>query len=129
MITSACAPPVRGAAWWPPCLLRTMSGEPVLEVLVDPAGRIVELTVARWVHIVLRHPEMIDQRPAIAKTIQMPDFIQPDPRPQRYRYYREGEGPSRWVRAVVGFDTESAEPGEVLTAFAQHRSPFTGEGP
>jgi hypothetical protein len=49
----------------------------VLESTVDPAGRVVELTVERWEHILDPldgHPELRSFRDQLLKTVRMPDM-------------------------------------------------------
>lgn len=43
-------------------------------ILVDYSGRSIRLTDERWRHI-LDHPEMVDQRERLEKTLSTPDFV------------------------------------------------------
>lgn len=49
-------------------------------------------------------------------TVSRPDAITPDPIRGRWRYWRSGVGPTRWLFVVV--DWHEAEPA-VVTAFGQ----------
>lgn len=53
------------------------------------------------------------------QTIRRPDVITPD-REGRWRYWRRGVGPSRWIFVVV--EWIAAEP-HVVTAYAKRKDP------
>ena len=89
--------------------------------VIDPDGRTVVLTRTVWEHIMSEHPEMSSRQRAIMEAITHPDVREDDIRPGRERFYRQGGGPSRWLRVVVGFDEESN--GSVVTAFGQRTNP------
>lgn len=87
---------------------------------IDPDGRVVVLSEAAWRHVLEEHAEMKGHQGAVLAAVERPDFIEPDVRPGRERYFRQGFGPSRWLRVVVAF---GAEPAWVVTAFGQDEDP------
>lgn len=88
--------------------------------VTNPDGREVVLTTRAWRHVLDEHAEMEGHRGAILATIERPDFIEPDERDGRERYFRRGFGPARWLRVVVAFEHE---PARVVTAFGQDEEP------
>jgi hypothetical protein len=90
----------------------------ILRRIIDPEGRIVTLTQDAWDdHILVEHPELADYQWLVAKTISHPLYSEPDVRPERVRYYTQGEGPSSYFCVVVEYVDEG---GDVITAFG-HR--------
>jgi hypothetical protein len=89
--------------------------------VVDPDGRTVELTEERWRHITDGHPELARLRDEVLGTIRTPSRRQPRPTLGEEWFYREGVGPSRWLKVVVRY--ESIERGWIATAFARRRMP------
>jgi hypothetical protein len=69
----------------------------------DPWGRPVVLTSARWMHVLRRHPELVLMIEEILDIVARPDVITPDPDDGRWRYWRAGVGPTRWLRVVVAW--------------------------
>ena len=69
-------------------------------------------------HIIQRHPELARLIDELLETIQCPEAITPDPLAGRWRYWRSGIGPTRWVRVVVAWD--EGPPG-IVTAFPTGR--------
>lgn len=92
----------------------------VLAEVLDPDGRRVELTEERWGHILAEHGEMAVHRDGVLATVGAPEHRDPDPRPGRERYWRRGLGPSRWLLAVIDFETD---PARVVTAFGNRKDP------
>ena len=81
-----------------------------------PPDRDVVLTLAAWAHICSRHADLSSQRAAILLTVRAPDVTTRDHRhPNRWRFYRRGAGPSRWLVVVVDFDLS---PARIVTAHA-----------
>jgi hypothetical protein len=82
-------------------------------------GRIVLLFDRTWRHILSGHEEMEHHLEALARTLEEPEFRQPDPRVGRERFFRRG-GPENWLRVVI----EVAGPVDrVVTAFPQTNAP------
>lgn len=78
-----------------------------------PHGEI-ELTPATWAHIRRRHPEMACFRQEILTVARTPEVVRRDRRHRnRWRLYRSGVGPSRWLAVVVDF---TQEPARIVTA-------------
>jgi hypothetical protein len=92
----------------------------VLCETVDPDGRPVVLIRAGWDHIVRRHPEMAGRQSDVMRAVSEPQHREPDRRPGRERFWRSGEGPSRWLLVVVDFDPQ---PARVVTAFGNRADP------
>lgn len=87
---------------------------------VDPDGRRVVLDEDGWRHILDGHPEMAAYLAALIATIERPDHREPDPRPQRERYWRLRLGPSRWLFVVVD---SAVHPARVVTAQGRRDDP------
>jgi hypothetical protein len=92
----------------------------VLAVVVDPAGRRVELLDDRWKHIVARHPEMEALRDAVLRAVTAPTEQLAGRRPGEQWFYLGDVGPSRWLKVVVNFD---AGAGRIITAFPRRTLP------
>jgi hypothetical protein len=58
---------------------------------------------------------MIDE---VLEIVARPDVITPDPDHGRWRYWRAGIGPTRWLRVVVAW---REGPPEIVTAFPSRR--------
>lgn len=87
---------------------------------VDPDGRRVVLTFARWRHIVERHPELAHQRVRILGAVSAPDRqINGRRRDERW-FYGRGIGPSRYVKVVVHYEGDH---GRIATAFPRGAFP------
>jgi hypothetical protein len=97
-----------------------MASNPVATV-VDRDGRTVELTQERWAHITDGHPELTSYQAAILDTVRVPTRRMLGPTPGEEWCYREGVGPSRWLKVVVR--CESIDRGWIVTAFARRRLP------
>ncbi len=103
----------------------------------DPLGRLVALTLTRWVgHILVRHGELRGQDAVILSTIEEPDEIRVDiEHPNRECYYRLGVLPEPFnrlfLKVCVEYGPEDAfgreAVGFVVTAFPLRR-PKVGEG-
>lgn len=101
----------------PPTDLIQEAGSEATSPLVacqDPAGRLVALTIARWVgHILPRHPELAEQQDAVLSTIEEPDEIRHDiEHRNRECYYRLGVLPDPfrrlYLKVCVEFGSEDA---------------------
>lgn len=53
--------------------------------------------------------------------VRNPEAITPDPKRGRWRYWRSGIGPTRWVRVVVNWNRI---PAEIHTAFPDGDTPL-----
>jgi hypothetical protein len=56
----------------------------------------------------------------ILETVRRPQVITLDPKPGRWRYWRAGIGPSRWLFVVVAWNVP--EP-HVVTAYGKRKDP------
>jgi hypothetical protein len=92
----------------------------VLASVVDPDGRVVELTAKRWAHVLDIHPEMAEHRDDVLPTVAAPDRQLPGRRLNEAWCYRSGVGPSRWLKVVVAYEGER---GWIVTAFARRSFP------
>lgn len=80
----------------------------------------MELTVERWEHISVEHPELVAHRAEVMATVQVPSLQLPGLRSNERWYYLEPAGPSRWLKVVVAYEGER---GWIVTAFARRRLP------
>jgi hypothetical protein len=76
--------------------------------------REIVLTPEAWAHICDRHPELATFRGDILLAVSVPETTTRDRRyPARWRFYRSGVGPSRWLAVVVDF---TEDPARIVTA-------------
>lgn len=87
----------------------------------DRQGRDVLLSPERWQHIVSAHPEMGACEKEIRRAVESPTTVLAGREPDEEWLYLEGAGPSRWLKVVVAFDSESR--GRIITSFARRRKP------
>jgi len=87
----------------------------------DPWGRRVVLTSSGWSHVREQHPELLPLIDEVLEVVTTPDAITPDPKRGRWRYWRAGVGPTRWVRVIVNWNKT---PAEIHTAFPDGDSPL-----
>lgn len=87
----------------------------------DPWGRRVVLKESAWEHIVERRSRLASFEQEILATVSRPDVITPDSRPNRWRYWQLGIGPSRWMFVVVGWSTR---PAQIVTALSRREDPI-----
>ena len=87
----------------------------------DREGREVVLTPERWQHIVSGHPEIEAYEAEVRRAVESPTAVRPGREAAEEWLYREGVGPSRWLKVVVVFDNEDS--GRIITAFARRRKP------
>jgi len=98
-----------------------MPSERVVGEVEDPDGREVVLLGRIWDRKITRdHPEVRRHREQVLAAVETPDHVEPDPRPDRRRYYRRDAGPSSWLMVVVSFEQE---PGRIITALALRKDP------
>jgi hypothetical protein len=95
-----------------------MRAEEIRRKVLDPDGRLVSLSQDAWEHILLGHPELHRYESLVMATISHPHDREDDVRPERERYYTEGEGPTRYLCVVVEY---IGREGDVITAFG-HRN-------
>lgn len=72
-------------------------------------------------HVRERHPELLPLIDDVLDTVTNPDAITPDPKRGRWRYWRRGIGPTRWVRVIVNWNET---PAEIYTAFPDGDPPL-----
>jgi len=76
--------------------------------------REIVLTASAWEHICRRHPELAAFRDDILLAVAAPEATMRDHRYEdRWRLYRSGVGPSRWLAVVVDF---TEDPARIVTA-------------
>ena len=98
-----------------------MLGDPVVGEVRDPEGREVVLLGRIWEAKIARdHPERRGHLEQVLAAVEAPDHVEPDPRPDRRRYYRRDVGPSSWLMVVV---SSEQEPGRIITALALRKDP------
>jgi hypothetical protein len=82
-----------------------------------PEGTRVVLFEDTWLlHILLPqqgHPELEPHLTAVLAVLPEPDHREPDPRPSRERFFKQGVGPSKWLMVVVD---SAQEPSRIVTA-------------
>jgi hypothetical protein len=89
--------------------------------ITDPRGREVLLTAERWRHIVAAHPELAPYEETILRAVAAPTEALPGREPDEEWFYLGDAGPSRWLKVVVLFDSQSR--GRIITAFPRRRKP------
>jgi hypothetical protein len=82
--------------------------------VVDPDGRVVDLSEERWAHITDGHPELASCQQDVLDTVRAPTRRLPGRSVGEQWYYREAVGPSRWLKVVVRY--ESMDRGWIVTA-------------
>jgi hypothetical protein len=98
----------------------------VLATVIDVDGRAVELTEERWAHIVgaeppgAGHPELAQHLDPVLRAVQAPDHRLAGRRDGEEWFYREGAGPSRYLKVVVAYDGRE---GRIITAFGRRSMP------
>lgn len=92
-----------------------MAVNPIRRRVIDQQDRTVVLTQHAWEHIVWAKPEMAKYEDEIMETITHFDDDEPDARPTRWRYFREGH--TLWLRVIVSYAESENYDGEVVTAF------------
>jgi hypothetical protein len=95
-----------------------MRPEDIRSKVIDPDGRIVTLSEEAWQHILEEHRELAPYERLVTETISHPLDRDDDVRPERERYYNEGQGPTRFFCVVVEY---IGQEGDVITAFG-HRN-------
>lgn len=91
--------------------------------VLDPDGRPVTLSRARWEHIADRdsgHPEMTSLREEILRAVAGPDRRMRGHESNEEWFYRGNVGPSRWIKIVVIYE---AGRGSIITAFPRRAFP------
>lgn len=103
-----------------------MSQREVLAEATTPEGAVVVLFADTWRDHILApgrgHGELAPYLEPVMSAVAAPDHREPDERPGRERFYKRDVGPSRWLMAVVDFESE---PARIVTAlgYGHGRSP------
>jgi hypothetical protein len=92
----------------------------VLASVRDPDGRVVELTLERWAHIVVNHPELKAHRAELMTAVERPYMRLSGQRGNESWYVVKTQAPSQWLRVVVAYEDER---GWIVTAFARRKMP------
>ena len=81
----------------------------------------VRLTDERWEHIILRHPEMEQQREQVLETLEKPDMIQEGDFGEllAIRFFTETPLTSKFL--VVVYKEVGSDDGFILTAYFTNR--------
>lgn len=87
----------------------------------DRQGRDVLLSPERWRHIISGHPEIEIYEKEIRLAVESPTAVLPGREADEEWLYLEEAGPSRWLKVVVVFDSDSS--GRIITAFPRRRKP------
>jgi hypothetical protein len=87
---------------------------------VDPDGRPVVLGVRGWSHIVETHPQLNVEPEAVLGVVARPDRRLAGRDPGEEWFYRQGIGPSGWVKVVVHYEHDR---GLLVTAFPRRSFP------
>jgi hypothetical protein len=95
--------------------------EQILATVVDADGRRVDLFEGRWAHIVDGHPELEPYQNEVVETVRTPSRRKSGHELGEEWFYREGVGPSRWLKVVVRYET--SDRGWIVTAFARRSMP------
>lgn len=94
----------------------------VIATARNPEGRIVQMEIGTWNHVVDEHAELADSLGEVMGSIETPVHREPDPRVGRERYFGYG-GPQGWLRVVTEF---AGAMDRVITAFPQCNDPRQG---
>ena len=89
--------------------------------MLDPDGRSVVFSEARWVHIFQGHPELRQHRQSILEAVRAPSRRLPGRRASEEWFYKADVGPSRWLKVVVRYGATGD--GWIVTAFARRSLP------
>ena len=95
----------------------------LLAETIDPAGRRVELTDERYLHIVDDddgHPELADYQAEIMRAVQAPDERRAGHKSNEQWFFLRNAGPSRWLQVVVAYEHDR---GWIVTAFGRRSDP------
>jgi hypothetical protein len=93
----------------------------VIAEVADPDGVIVELTRARWEHIIDGHPELASLQDEVMRAIADPTRrVTSLPWSGEAWFYLSSVGPSRWLKVVVLYESGR---GRIITAFARRAFP------
>jgi len=95
-------------------------GRDVLVSVLDPDGRLVELSAERWSHILEGYPELAPYVESVARAVGTPDRRLSRRQEDEEWFYLEGAGPSRWLKVVVHYEGGR---GRIVTAFARRSMP------
>ena len=86
----------------------------------DPDGLTVVLTDERWDHVIFGHPYIGVSPEDVIDAVAWPDARMAGPGSGEEWFYREGAGPSAWMRVVVHYEDGQ---GLILTAFPRRAYP------
>jgi len=94
-----------------------MSERLILAEKRTPEGARMVLFEDTWLrHILLAqqgHPELESHLTAVLAVLPDPDHREPDPRPSRERFFKQGVGPNKWLMVVVD---SAQKPSRIVTA-------------
>ncbi len=93
----------------------------IIATILDPDGRSVALSEARWEHITAGHPELRPYQESVLETVQAPTRLLAGRIPDEAWFYRADAGPSRWLKVVVRYEATGG--GRIVTAFARRALP------
>jgi hypothetical protein len=93
----------------------------IIAEVVDPDGRNVVLSEARWEHIAAGHPELDPFQSEVLETVQAPSRRLSGRTLGEEWFYEAEVGPSRWLKVVVRYDATGS--GSIITAFARRSLP------
>ncbi len=98
-----------------------MSDDDVIAEVRDPEGRVVVLLARIWDEKIARdHPEILKHSDAVLEAVATPDLDEPDRLPDRRRFYRRTDTPSRWLMVLVSYEQK---PARIITAMALRKDP------
>jgi hypothetical protein len=97
-----------------------IGGVTVRSAVEDFSGRMVELTVERWGHIVECHPEVRTPEESVLEAVQAPDGQVPGRLPTRSGSICGLSGLASTLEVVVAY-VEGR--GQIITAFARRSMP------
>lgn len=95
-------------------------GNDALVSVLDPDGRLVELSSERWLHILDGHPELAGHVESVAQAVREPDRRLSGHLEDEEWFYLAGAGPSRWLKVVVHYEGDR---GRIVTAFGRRSMP------
>lgn len=93
----------------------------IIATVLDPDGRSVALSEARWAHITGGHPELRQSRGSVPGAVHAPSRRLPGRAPGEAWFHKADVGLSRWLKVVVRYDATGS--GRIVTAFARRSLP------
>lgn len=86
----------------------------------DPRGRTVVLTPERWLHVLIEHGDLTEERDTVLSAVAEPTVVRRGRAANEVHYFRARVGPSSWLQVVVHYHDET---GRITTDFGRRWLP------